>query len=282
MSMYNNIDMVIFHNTEIRFSLKRRRTSEHNVLEIGTNHRADPAISQCSTGTLLHKVFIILVNAHKRSVHTFYDFSINISWQNTLFFPFILQGLWCSFKIGSCQFRLTPLANGFFRNCQSYFINISVFGNTIFLDSNCHIKVGCDLNKSRGVFNLVIHCLFSCRGQKSFGNRTAMIRVSRCPTCYHSDKVTGTDGICSGTTKPFSRILTFNAPLGQGQTTRSHCAIFTAYPLQTNSTWFHGHCTIENSFDPKFLCSTHHLLCCRFHSSFQWVGYFWCLYCCFC
>jgi hypothetical protein len=76
----------------------------------------------------------------------------------------------------------------------------------------------------------------------------------------HSDKITRCNGIGRGTTKTLSGIFTFNTRLWKGETAGTHGTVFTASPLSTNVTSFHGDRPVKNRFNTQFLGSGNHFL----------------------
>ena len=87
MAVDNNIDIFFFKNTQVNLAEHRRRSAEHDILKIGSQHAAAPTISQSGPGSLLHQALIVLVYSHMSAVHGFDYFSIDTAGNNSQLTP---------------------------------------------------------------------------------------------------------------------------------------------------------------------------------------------------
>ncbi len=119
MAMDDDIDMILFHDPEIGLGLQRSGSSEHDILQVGGDHRPAPAVGKRGPGALLHQVLVILIHTHVGPVHDLNDLPVDISRQNALLFPFVLQRLGGSLQVGKSSLGLSPFVHGRFGNTES-------------------------------------------------------------------------------------------------------------------------------------------------------------------
>ena len=258
--MYNDIDMVLFHDTEVGLGLERSRASEHDVLQIGPDHRATPPICQRTSCTLFHQILVILVNPHMGPVQDLDDLTINREGFDTLFFPFVLERLRSAFQVAEGTTGLAEFSNGGFCYTQGNLVEIAVHSLTINFNRCGYIKVGGNLDQSCRILDGVILGFFPGYRQKCLGNGAAMIRMRCCAGCDHTNEVTGTYGVSRGTAKSLPGVLSLYPTLGERQAAWPHRTVFTANSLQTNSTGLHGYRPVKDGLDLQLLCPEDHLL----------------------
>ena len=76
MAVDDDVDVVFFQDAQVDLAGHRRRAAEHDVLQVGGDHGAAPAVGQGAAGALLDEVVVVLVHAHVGAVHQFDDLDV--------------------------------------------------------------------------------------------------------------------------------------------------------------------------------------------------------------
>jgi hypothetical protein len=92
-----------------------------NVLQIGGQHGAAPAVGQGAAGALFHQVFVILIHAHVGAVHDFDDLAVDVSGQTPVFSIF-LERFGSAFQVEQGRLPFCPIRPGPSATSRAIFI----------------------------------------------------------------------------------------------------------------------------------------------------------------
>ena len=175
MAMDDNVDMVIFHHAKVSFGLQRRGAAEHDVLEVGGDHGAAPAVSQGTASRLLGQVDKILIHTHRGPVHDFNDLAVDGPRLDAFLLPLVLERLRSTLQIGQGAIVLTELGHGGLGNAQGDLVDIAVQGLAVHLYRSGHIKIRSDLDQLGRVLDLVVFGLLAGNREEGLDHAAAMI-----------------------------------------------------------------------------------------------------------
>jgi len=69
MTVHHHVDVVFFEHAQVDLAGHRGGAAEHDVLEVGGDHGAGPAVGQGTAGGLFDQVVVVLVHPHVGAVH---------------------------------------------------------------------------------------------------------------------------------------------------------------------------------------------------------------------
>ena len=194
MSVNNNINIVIFQNTQVCFSQDRSRGSEQNVRYIRSNQAAAPAISNSSAYRVVQNMFCILVIADMGSVQTFDYLAVDSPGKNSEFFPNFTALIRRPNYWRNQAALLAKLGDVQIGQIVGYFVGGAIFNRNVVIRGK--IPEFSDIPD-----NIALSFAIGCFLQ-SDRHITPMIRVSRCSSSHHTNKVAGLDSIRCRSTNP--------------------------------------------------------------------------------
>ena len=86
MAVHHDVDVVLFQHAQVDLAGDGGGAAEHDVLQVGGDHGAGPAVGQGAAGGLLHEVVVFLVHAHVGAVHQFHHLDVDAPGHHAQFF----------------------------------------------------------------------------------------------------------------------------------------------------------------------------------------------------
>jgi len=260
MAVHDDVDMVFLHHAQVGFGLQRIGGPEEDILEIGGQHGAAPAVRQGSAGALLGDVLVILVHTHVGAVHDLDDFPVDIPGLDALGFPFFVQRFRRPFQIQELAFGLTPLIAGFLAYFQGDFVHIAILRFTVHFNGGGYAQMRRDRQQFVHIFDLIGFGLFPGRGKKNLGHTAAVVGMGGSAGSHHAREVTGGNGVGGGPAQALAGVLALDPALGQRYAAGSHGTVLTANALHADVAGFHLYGSVKNRFNIQCLSTRQHLL----------------------
>ncbi len=83
----DEVHLIVFEHSKVYLAEHWRWRAEEDILELGGNHAAPPAIGKGGFGPLAEQAVVILVNTHMGAVHGFYHLAVDAAGGHTFFAP---------------------------------------------------------------------------------------------------------------------------------------------------------------------------------------------------
>ena len=106
MAVDDDVDVIFLQDAQVDLAGHRHRHAEQDVLQVGGDHGAAPAVGQGGAGALLDDVVVFLVHAHVGAVHQFHDLDVAAPGHHALGPPDLLAFLGGPFDVGEFAFLL--------------------------------------------------------------------------------------------------------------------------------------------------------------------------------
>ena len=249
MAVHDDIDVIFFQDAQVDLTGHRHRHAEHDVLQIGGDHGAAPAVGQGAAGALLDDVVVFLVHAHVGAVHQFHDLDVAAPGHHALLPPDLLAFLGGPLDVVEFAFLLAEhlqdlvghfLGNGF------HAPGFLVVALTL---ADGYVPVLGDFFQFGHVFNLISLGLAVGHFLEEQGHATGVVVVGGSSGRHHAGKIPGGNGLGGGAaqTHPalglFAHLLRFGHPAG------TLGANLTTGAFGADGAGLHGQVAVEYGFD---------------------------------
>lgn len=112
MTMHDDVDLVASERTEVGLDQQRGRRAKKDIRDVGTHHRATPAVGERGAHRLIHDVLGILVIAGMGAVQGLDHFAVNAARRQAILVPDLLPLFRSAGDIGQFASLLAEGADG--------------------------------------------------------------------------------------------------------------------------------------------------------------------------
>ena len=261
MAVDDDVDVVFLQHAQVDLAGHRHRHAEQDVLQVGGDHGAAPAVGQGGAGALLDDVVVFLVHAHVGAVHQFDDLDVVAPGHHPQLAPDFLAFLGSPVHIGDFAGLLAELqqdlvgqvlGNGFFG---------AGLGLVAFTLADGHAPVLGHPLQLGHIFDLVTLGLPMSHFLEQQGGSPGMVVVGRGPAADHAGEVPGHDGFGGGAAQAHTLLLLLLALfrlLGRRHPAGTLSADAAAGAFGADGAGLHGIGPVPNGFNAFRLGLLHH------------------------
>jgi hypothetical protein len=168
-AVHDDVDLVLGEDSQVHFRFYRDRRAEHDVLQLGADHGAAPAVGKRAARALEHYVVHLLVDADGGAVQHLDDLAVYAAGEDAQLAPYLLALLGRPVPELQLAFLLSEHRHALLANVNGDLLDRPV--------RHLYPEVGGDLQQLYAVLDLVTFGFTLRCHQERVGDRPAVIGV---------------------------------------------------------------------------------------------------------